>query len=122
MRSWILEDHSGRPVTINKVAGLHRQQWATHTRETRERWFWIAQAANIPGLQVIGVEVTPLHSSARSPQDAGACAPEAKAAVDGLVDAGIILDDSGDFVSWIMFNRPEIGLVDGLRLGVVDLG
>ena len=121
MRSWVLEDHGARPMTVNRVASLHRQAWAAHTRATRERWFWIAQAANIPGLEVIGVEVTPLHSTARSPQDAGACAPEAKAALDALVDAGIILDDSGDHVPWVMFNRPEIGHVDGLRLGIMDL-
>ena len=121
MRSWIIEDHGKRPLTTNRVSGMHRQAWATYTRETRERWFWIAQAASIPGLEVVGVEVTPLHSSSRSPQDAGACAPEAKAAIDGLVDAGIIPDDSGDHVPWIMFNRPEIGHADGLRLGIVDL-
>jgi hypothetical protein len=108
-------------MTTNRVASLHRQAWATHTRTTRERWFWIAQEAKIPGLKTIGVEVTPLHSSNRSPQDAGACAPEAKAAIDGLVDAGIILDDSGDHLPWIMFNRPEIGTLDGLRLTVLDL-
>jgi hypothetical protein len=60
--------------------------------------------------------VIPLHKNGRSPQDTGACFPAAKAAIDGLVDAGVVEDDTAKQVVQIDFHAPLVDGVDGLRL------
>jgi len=50
----------------------------------------------------INVTVQPFQKRGRL-QDTAACNPSVKAAIDGLVDAGIIPDDSGEFVRMITF-------------------
>ena len=50
----------------------------------------------------INVTVQPFQKRGRL-QDTAACNPAAKAAIDGLVDAGIVPDDSGDYVRQITF-------------------
>lgn len=54
---------------------------------------------------------------ARGPrQDIGACFPAAKAAIDGLVDAGCWPDDTPDWVTRLEFRPPVMGQGDGLEL------
>jgi hypothetical protein len=48
-------------------------------------------------------------------QDTAACFPAAKAAIDGLVDSGLITDDTPDIVKTITFHAPRTGR-DGLVL------
>lgn len=119
-RAWILVDEGARPLTVNAVAKLHRQQWATHTRQTRETWAWLAVQARVPRLVRARIVATPLHKDCRSPQDVAACAPEAKAAVDGLVDAGVLDDDSPEFLVELAFRPPDICGADGLRLVIEE--
>jgi hypothetical protein len=42
-------------------------------------------------------------------QDVAACVPAVKAAIDGLVDAGVFLDDSPAHVTAVVFKQPERG-------------
>jgi hypothetical protein len=49
--------------------------------------------------------VEPHQKGGRS-QDVGACNPAVKAAIDGLVDAGILPDDSPEFVRSLVFLPP----------------
>lgn len=120
-RIWVIADAGDRPLTINKVADLHRQQWAAHTRDVRERWAWLALEARVPRLTRARITATPLHADGRSPQDALACAPEVKAAVDGLVDAGMLDDDNPRFVTEVVCTSPDICGVNGLRLTVEEV-
>ena len=119
-RAWTLVDNGARPLTVNAVAKLHRQQWATHTRQVRETWAWLAIAAQVPHLERARVTVTPLHRDRRSPQDVAACAPEAKAAIDGLVDAGVLDDDNSEFLVELAFRPPDVCGLDGLRLTIEE--
>lgn len=122
-RTWVLEDHGRRPLTVNGVAGMHRQQWATVTRQDRTYWRLLAAQQNLPrGLQRVSIVATPLHRDRRSPQDVAACAPAVKAAVDGLVDHGLIPDDNPDHLLEITFRPPEVCGADGLRLLIRDHG
>jgi len=50
----------------------------------------------------ITVTVEP-HQKGGRPQDVGACNPSVKAAIDGLVDAGVLPDDSSMFVRSITY-------------------
>jgi hypothetical protein len=50
-----------------------------------------------------------------------ACYPAAKAAVDGLVDAGVVENDTPDHVTEIRFTAPAMGSHDALVLVVEAL-
>lgn len=113
-----LEATGQRPLTVNRVTTLHRQQWATHTRATRELWWGIAKQARTPRLQRARITATPLHADGRSPQDVAACVPETKAAIDGLVDAGVLPDDSPAHLLSLTFLPPDVCGVDGLRIAI----
>jgi len=54
-------------------------------------------------------------------QDTGACFPSAKAAIDGIVDAGVLLDDTPDILPQITFKRPVLGPEPGLRITIIPL-
>lgn len=77
-----------------------------------------AVEAEIPKFERIHISVVPLHKNGRSPQDTAACFPAAKAAIDGLVDAGIVEDDTPNIVQRIDFYSPIVDGVDGLRIVV----
>lgn len=115
---YTLEVHGARPLTVNRVASMHRQQWATHTRDTRRAWWLTATELRLPRLQRARIIATPLHADRRSPQDVAACAPEVKAAIDGLVDAAVLPDDSAQHLLSLTFNTPEIVGHNGLRLEI----
>jgi crossover junction endodeoxyribonuclease RusA len=118
MTTWTIRAEGVRPLTTNKVANLHRRTWAKHTEETRGRWHLLALEANVPHLNACRITVTPLHANRTSPQDVAACAPEAKAAIDGLVDAGILDDDDPTHVLLVTFTAPLVCGVNGLELRI----
>lgn len=119
-RSWTIEHTGRRPLTVNAVAGLHRQQWASITRETREAWGWLTRGALVPSLAGCTIVAQPLHANRRSPQDVAACAPEAKAAIDGIVDAGVIPNDDATHLLSVTFLPPDICGRDGLRIEITE--
>lgn len=121
LRGWTMEHHGGRPLTTNKVATLHRQAWATITRTERHTWQVLAMKAGIPTLERATITVTPLHRDRRSPQDVGACAPAAKAIIDGLVDARVLPDDGPEHLVSLTFLPPDICGRDGLRLRIDEV-
>lgn len=121
MGSWTITAAGERPLTVNRVASLHRQQWAKHTAEARGIWHLLALEARVPRLASAWITATPLHADARSPQDVAACAPEVKAAVDGLVDAGVLVDDDATHLLGITFLPPRIQPgVNGLELVIEE--
>lgn len=62
-----------------------------------------------PPLNWCSIMVMPWQKTKRSMADTGACHPAAKAAIDGIVDAGILPDDSPQYVREIIFRAPQIG-------------
>jgi hypothetical protein len=46
------------------------------------------------------------HQKGGRLQDVSACNPAVKAAIDGLVDAGVMQDDSPEFLTAITFLQP----------------
>ena len=93
---------------------------AAVVRETRERVAWIARAARIPKLDAIAVTAIPLARDKRWRPDVAACYPAVKAAIDGLVDAGIIVDDTDAHLLSITFLPREVVGRDGLRIIIHD--
>lgn len=121
MRWWTVKSVGARPLTVNAVMGLHRMAWATHTRQVREEWTWLARAAHVQPCHSVELTVTPLHKNRRSPQDVAACAPHAKAAIDGLVDAGLIPDDSPEHLVSVTFLPPCISGEDGMAIDIREV-
>ncbi len=91
-----------RPLTTNAERSGNRWGRAEHTREWRDAFAWIARREKIPRMRWINVTVQPFQKRGRL-QDTAACNPSVKAAIDGLVDAGVIPDDTGEYVRMITF-------------------
>lgn len=104
--------------TVNQSRNNHHYREAALVREYRGTTKMLARAARIPHLDRCSLEFTPFGPSIR--QDTAACAPAAKALLDGLVDAGVLDDDSPRFVPQITFHAPRKG-PHGLYVLVVDL-
>jgi crossover junction endodeoxyribonuclease RusA len=120
-RDWSVKATGSRPLTVNKVATMHRHAWAQHTKATRAEWYWLGKRAEVGPCTSVELTVTPLHADRRSPQDVAACAPEAKAAIDGLVDAGLIPDDSPQHLLSVTFLPPLVCGEDGLAIDIREV-
>ena len=68
----------------------------------------MAKSNKIPPMAWITVTVEPHQKNGRL-QDVGACNPSVKAAIDGLVDASVLPDDSPEFVRSLVFLPPRKG-------------
>ena len=93
---------------------------AAKVRDMRDSFGWLAKAEQVPALPAIKVYATPRAKDRRWKQDVGACFPAVKAAVDGLVDAGVLPDDNPQFVRALTVFPAEIGDVDGLRIVIEE--
>jgi crossover junction endodeoxyribonuclease RusA len=118
--NWTLQ-YPARPWLLNEeraggkrgVGGHHGR--AALTREWRDAFSMRALQQKIPALETVTVEVIPLCRDRRR-SDVGNVYPAAKAAIDGLVDAGVIPDDSDTYLQGLTF-RPSLILGHaGLRL------
>lgn len=114
-RVWVIEDNI-RPWTTNSERTWHHHKRAKMVRETRERWYLLAKRSGIPTLSQITVAVIPMSRDRRWRPDVGACYPTVKAAIDGIVDAGIIPDDNPQHLYSITFYAVDVNGRDGMRL------
>jgi hypothetical protein len=106
-------------LTLNTARGrIHWREWAKMTAT------WRAQ-----GAEVAGVVFTPVPSpvvivgrprQARGPlADAGAHMPTLKAIVDGLVDAGWLVEDGPEHVAGAVMMAPVKGKPAGMGIELV---
>lgn len=110
-RPWLLnEERAGGKRGVGGHQGRARL-----TREWRDAFSMRALQQKIPPLETIEVEVFPLCRDRRR-SDVGNVFPAAKAAIDGLVDAGVIPNDTDNYLTALTF-RPALILGHaGLRL------
>jgi crossover junction endodeoxyribonuclease RusA len=94
--------YEGKPLTTNAERRGNRWGRADHVKEWRQAFAWLAKAHRIPPMQWVDVTAQP-HQARGRLQDTAACNPSVKAAIDGLVDAGIVPDDTGVYVRKITF-------------------
>lgn len=117
MNEWTLR-YDAKPVTMNQIRTGGGDHWTTRraqTQEWRETFGWLARSERIPPLEWMTVTVQ--HHCHRGPlADAGACMPSVKAAIDGLVDAGVIPDDDPEYLSRLTFLTPDRAKTAGLTL------
>jgi crossover junction endodeoxyribonuclease RusA len=107
-----------KPLTLNRERTLHRMQRAQFVKHWREQFGWLGREAKMGPSDWIAVSAIPYQK--RGPlQDVSSCHPAVKAAIDGLVDIGVVPDDTPQFVPTITYLPPQRGN-DGLIL-IVEL-
>lgn len=116
-----------RPWTAN--AARSASHWSVVARKTaqwREAWCAEARARSVPALGPTVITATPFLRDGRGRQDVAGCFPAVKAAIDGLVDAGVWPDDTPEHVVELRFRPPVRGQGDALELELaparVELG
>lgn len=95
-----------RPWTTNAERAGNRWERANLTRTWREAFMVLSKAEKLPEMVWVSITVEP-HQKGGRLQDVGACNPAVKAAIDGIVDAGILPDDSSKFVRSLTFLPPQ---------------
>lgn len=109
-----------RPISLNQERSQHFRKRVEDTKWWREGFAWAAIEAGMPHLEAAEIIVQPVLNT-RNWQDTAACFPSAKAAIDGLVDARVLDDDTPDILPTITFKRPILGKEPGLKLTVIAL-
>jgi len=94
--------YENRPLTTNAERRGNRWGRADHVKHWRDTFAWLAKAERIPRMAWLDITAQPTQARGRL-QDTAACNPSVKAAIDGLVDAGIVPDDTGTYVRKITF-------------------
>lgn len=96
--------YHARPVSLNASYGHHRYERTQHVIEWRDTFALLARAEKVPRLGSIDVTVEAGFSGQM--QDIGNCYVSAKAAIDGLVQAKVIADDTGEHLQSLTFIPP----------------
>jgi crossover junction endodeoxyribonuclease RusA len=108
-RSWSLSWNQ-MPAVENAHRTMHYRARAEYDRTWRQAFALLAREARLPtGLAAVTVDVTHERPNRRSLPDPAACAPSAKAALDGLVDYGLIPDDGPEHVHSVTFRVAVTG-------------
>lgn len=111
----------GEMWTLNKERTLHHFARAKKVKEWRHATCVAAKARKIPKLKAIEVRFTPHRRNRQGLADTGGHFPVAKAMIDGLVDAGILIADGPDTVRRLVFEAPVISGESKARLEIIEL-
>ena len=95
-----------RPWTTNGERAGNRWQRAELVKTWRSAFHVLAKSEKIPEMEWISVTAEP-HQKGGRLQDVGACNPAVKAAIDGIVDAGVLPDDSPKYMKSLIFLTPQ---------------
>lgn len=109
--------HKARPWTVNSERAGNRWTRAKNTKEWRTVFGDATRSFGCHQLTQARVSVF-LEQKGRL-QDTGACMPAVKAAVDGMVDGGLFLDDTGEHVESLQFHAPQRAKFDFITILVV---
>jgi crossover junction endodeoxyribonuclease RusA len=104
---WTVE-YGTRPWTTNLERKENRWQRAERTKQWRLAFALLARNQKIPKLASAKIVVEPWQQGGRL-ADVASCNPSVKAAIDGLVDAGVLEDDSPAYLKSIEFLPPQKG-------------
>lgn len=117
-RMWTLT-WDDKPTPMNEYRTFHFRKRADYDRLWRRTFQILANNAKVPRLDRIGVTVAQTCAYPSLP-DIGASYPTAKAAIDGLVDAGVIVDDDPEHLIWLAFVPPERGDINRFILVITE--
>jgi len=105
---WTLA-YEERPWTLNQERTWHHHRRAKIVKEWRQAFCDAAQEAMVPMMEKVEIVAQPYVHDGRYRQDVGNCFPAVKAAVDGIVDAGVLIDDNSNIVVKLTFLAPIMG-------------
>lgn len=75
----------------------------------------------LPAIEgLVGFEVWPVAAARGGLGDAGSRTLAVKAIIDGMVEAGVLVDDDGRFVAWERYHAPVRGSSPLLRIELVS--
>jgi crossover junction endodeoxyribonuclease RusA len=94
-----------RPWTTNAERKGNRWERAELVKVWRSAFQILAKSERIPPMTWMSVTVEP-HQKGGRLQDVGACHPSVKAAIDGMVDAGVLPDDSSQYLRSLIYLPP----------------
>lgn len=120
--TWELE-YGARPWLLNaERAGGQRGVGGRYgrsalSREWRGAYARLCEVHHVPALEWFTVEAYPICVDRRRP-DVGNIYPTVKAAIDGIVDAGIVPDDTDTYLHALTFRPALILGYAGLRLRI----
>ena len=113
--------HYARPSTMNYERGTaNRWAIAAATKEWRAAFATLARQQHIPQLGPVDI-VVEHETRTRRKVDTVACAPSYKAAQDGLRDAGVLVDDTPEFVRSVKFLPPHRTGRDAVSLTLTEV-
>jgi hypothetical protein len=119
--TWVLE-YAAKPLLMNKQRTMHFQAWGKICAEWREHFWALAVDQKIPHLDACTIDVRHTVSTRRR-VDPVACYPSVKAAIDGIVDAGVLDDDDQHHLRWVKFLAPVyVKGVDMVQLTIEAAG
>ena len=98
-------------VWLNANRRSHWRQWADDVKTWRDAGHVYARQAKLPGLDRIHIGAV-LHFPDNRKRDGHNFYPTLKAIVDGLVDHGLIVDDSAEYL-----DGPDIRIGETTRGG-----
>lgn len=99
---------------------MHYQARAILAREWRHAFMILAKANAVKKFEQAVLIIQPHHASGPV-QDVDACHPAAKAAIDGLVDAGVLKTDGPNHVVEIRYMKSLPDSVSGLSVILCEL-
>lgn len=103
--------YAARPWSVNAAHNMHHQERSRHAKEWRGAFTILAWEAKIPHLDQVAVTVQSTFKGRQS-RDVASEVLAAKAAIDGIVDAGVLLDDTPEHLISLTFLAPVFGAVD----------
>ena len=118
-RVWLVT-HYAQPWSVNDQVRWH---WATrhaHVKAWRQAFALLARSNGLPRLQCARVSVHVVVAGPSRLPDAGNCFYAAKAAIDGLVDAGVLPGDSPRFMRSLSFDAPIRGTTHSLTIAISE--
>jgi crossover junction endodeoxyribonuclease RusA len=118
-RIWMIEIPSGMTL-LNANRRLHWAAKAAATRELREAAFYLVKAAKIPHLERARIDCT-YYPPRRGRFDAGNWHDTAKPRVDGVVDAGVLADDSSAYLEGPFMHIGEVRPGGAFCLTITEL-
>lgn len=91
-------------LTINTLRNMHHAVFAKRNAYWRDGFH---AAALVKGSAMTWCDITVDHiKPTRRNIDVAACVPAAKAGIDGIVLAGVLPDDTPEYVRTLTFNAP----------------
>jgi crossover junction endodeoxyribonuclease RusA len=93
------------PLSLNHR--LNHYAKARITKDIRTEAGWLARSTKIPALEKCRVEITWVVPDGRR-RDEDNPAPSAKAVYDGLVDAGVVKDDTPEYMEKLTVKIEQV--------------